>query len=437
MERYVDAFSHHSRRASEPAWLGSLCAQAIDSFSTLGFPTVKDEDWKYTNAAPIAASEFQVVAPGEVEASRFRDPAGGAYLAGDLFEALVFIDGHFVPELSRHPTGGDLVVRSLAEVLDESPELVEPYLGRQIDLKRLAFPALNTAFIQDGVFIYLPEGACLDAPLELIFCSTDHGHPTISHPRNLIVAKEASRGTIIERYVGQGDYLTNAVTEIFLGPGAELGHCKVQREGERAFHLSRIEVEQAAGSRFTSHSIAIGAGLSRTEIHTVLAGEGAEASLYGLYALAGQRHADHHTTVDHATARTHSRQIYKGILDDRSHGVFTGRVIVREGAVGTEAAQTNRNLLLSDSAVVDTRPQLEIYNDDVRCTHGAAIGQLDEDALFYLKSRGIESTEARRILTRAFASEILETLGDLPVRRELEVAVGGWLAEASVQEAGA
>lgn len=412
------------RSPAGPAWLAERQRDGIERFGRLGLPTVKHEDWKYTNVGSLGATAFAGVERSEVDPSRFRDPAGGAYLAGDLFEALVFIDGHFVPELSRLPGGGDLVVRPLHVALRDSPELVEPHLGRHLS-EESAFGALNSAFVEDGAFIYLPEGAELEAPLELVFCSTDHGRPTASHPRIVIVAEAGSRAAVIERYVGEGDYLTNAITEITLGAGAELHHCKLQREGARAFHMARIEVRQARASRLRSQAIALGAALSRTEITTVLEGAGAKAELGGLYALNGVAHADHHTTIDHAAAGATSSELYKGILDGNSRGVFTGRIIVREGSSGTVAVQTNKNLLLSDSAVVDTRPQLEIYNDDVRCNHGAAIGRLDEDALFYLQSRGLSRERARGLLTYAFASEVLDGLGDLPVRREIEGAVSG------------
>ena len=422
----VQSFSQEfkARSARGPAWLEESRREGIERFERLGLPTVKNEDWKYTSLGSFGARAFGRVDRSEVEPARFRDPAGGAYLAGDLFEALVFIDGHFTPELSRYPTGGDLVVRSLAEALRDSPELIEPYLGRNLGHDS-AFAALNTACVEDGAFIYLPRGAELEAPLELVFCSTDHGRPTASHPRVIIVAEEGSRGAVIERYVGQGDYLTNSITEITLGRGAALHHCKLQREGDRAFHMARIEVRQAGDSRFRSQAIALGGALSRTEIRVVLEGTGAEAELGGLYALSGSAHADHHTTIDHAAAGARSSELYKGILDGESRGVFTGRIIVREGSSGTVALQTNKNLLLSDSAVVNTRPQLEIYNDDVRCNHGAAIGRLDQEALFYLQARGIPRQRARGLLTYAFASEVLDGLGDLPVRREIEAAVSG------------
>jgi len=421
------------RRVVDPAWLGQARRAGIERFGRLGLPTVKNEDWKYTNIGSLGATSFAAVERSEVDTSRFRDPAGGAYLSGDLFEALVFIDGHFMPELSRYPSGGGLVVSSLADALREGAELVEPHLGAMLS-EQSAFGALNTAFVDDGAFIYLPAGDELAAPLELVFCSTDHGRPTASHPRVIIVAEEGSRGAVIERYVGQGDYLTNAITEIRLGPDSELHHCRLQREGPRAFHMARIEVRQAAGSRLRSQAVAMGGALSRTEIRTVLEGSGAEAELGGLYALSGVAHADHHTTIDHAAADARSSELYKGILDGNSRGVFTGRIIVREGSSGTVALQTNRNLLLSDTAVVDTRPQLEIYNDDVRCNHGATVGRLDQDALFYLQARGIPRDRARGLLTYAFASEVLERLGDLPVRREIEGAVSSLVGAPSTAE---
>jgi Fe-S cluster assembly protein SufD len=287
------------------------------------------------------------------------------------------------------------------------------------------FAALNTALAGDGAVVRLARGAAAEHPVHLLFYATARKQPTLAQPRNLIVADDGSSATVVEHYAGEpgATYLRNAATEIALGRDAALVHVKVQAESESGYHVHRIQAYQNAGSSFTSHAIALGGALSRTEIATTLDGEGAGCALLGLYVVQGSQHVDHHTTIDHAKPRTTSRELYKGILDESSRGVFTGKVLVRKDAQQISAEQTNRNLLLADGAQVETRPQLEIYADDVKCTHGAAVGRLDEDALFYMRQRGIDPAQARSLLTYGFASEVLAELGIDDLREALEQTV--------------
>jgi len=289
-----------------------------------------------------------------------------------------------------------------------------------------ALTALNTAFVEDGAFIYLPAGAELQGPIHLLFLSTAPAKPTLSQPRNLILLGEGSRATIVETYAGiPGDvYCTNAVTEVVLGENAHLHHYKLQEESARAFHIALTQVRHGRHSRFTSHSLAIGAALARNEVRTLLASEGSECTLNGLYMATGKQHLDNRTLIDHQGPRCTSRELYKGVLDGQSRGVFSGRVLVRHDAQKTDASQTNKNLLLSKDARVHSTPALEILADDVKCRHGSTIGQLDAAALFYLRSRGIGEEDARALLTWAFASDVAARLTVPEVRAEVERALG-------------
>jgi len=392
---------------------------AFARFAKLGLPTTQDEDWKYTSLAPLAHMRFEPAPDATV-----RDI--DRWTLGDGAIRLVFVNGRYRPELSSRAPGGAFA-GSLAFALAERPELVERELGRHADHHGHALTALNTAFIEDGAFVHLPAGASLEAPIHLLYLSTAPDKPGLSQPRNLIVAGANSQATVIETYAGLGDdvYLTNAVTEVVLGENARLDHYKLQEESARSFHIAATQVHHGRDSRFTSHSVALGAALARNELRALLAAEGSECTLNGLYMATGKQHLDNRTLVDHKSPRCTSRELYKGVLDGHSRGVFSGRVLVRQDAQKTDASQTNKNLLLSDDAVVDTKPQLEIFADDVKCAHGAAVGQLDENALFYLRTRGIGQEAARSLLTYAFASEMvnLVPLGPLRARvRDLVTA---------------
>jgi Fe-S cluster assembly protein SufD len=401
-----------------PSWVAQRRADALARFTALGFPTTRLEDWKYTDVGALARTPFRLGAGG---GTGVRDAVARAALAGSRL--LVFVNGRYAPALSqpgRLPPG--VVVGSLAAQLTSAAAVLEPHLGRFAADDSRSLAALNTAFIADGAVIYLPRGAALPEILQLLFVSSPAGAPSVSHPRTLIVAEADSQATVVESYVG-GDgevYWTNAVTEAAVGPHATLTHYRLQREGTAAFHTGSVSVRQAAGSRFRSHVVSTGGALVRTDVDTVLDAAGAACDLDGLYLVNGRQHVDHHTSIDHRQPQCTSRELYKGVLTGRAHAVFNGKVFVRPHAVQSDAAQVNKNLLLSDTAVVDTKPQLEIFADDVKCSHGATIGRLDEEAVFYLRSRGIAAHTARNLLIYAFAQELIARMHAEPVRAQLE-----------------
>jgi len=404
-----------------PAWLHSIRRSAMERFTRLGFPTTHDEEWRFTSLAALGKIPFQSLGsqPAQLKASTL-DPFKIMNWTGHL---MTFVNGRFSRERSsirNLPSGVQLV--SLAAALQSDSETLVSHLARYASYDEHAFAALNTAFIEDGALIVIPKDVVLDLPVHLLFISTHAEKPTVSHPRNLIVAGSNSQASIVESYVGSGEdvYFTNAVTEVVVNDNAIIDHYKLQRESLYAFHLSTLQVQQGRSSSFSTHSIALGGSLVRNDVNTVLNGEGAEAHLDGLYVVSGQQHVDNHTRIDHAKPHCSSRELYKGILDQRASGVFNGRIIVRPDAQKTDSRQTNKNLLLSDQALANTNPQLEIYADDVKCTHGATIGQMSADALFYLRARGIGLETARNLLTYAFANEITNRIKIEPLRAELE-----------------
>ena len=399
------------RTTRDPQWLIGLREQAIGRLEETGFPSTRLEEWRYTNVAPLTRQHFELPT-GD---ARSIDVAELEELAAPLFACsfFVFENGTYRPELSTPLTlSGDLHVRSLAQLRREAPSSLEAHLGQQAELKGHAFAALNTAFMDDGAVVQIPAGEEIDQPLHLIFVSTEAPEPIVTHPRVLVIAEENSRATLIQHYVsiGQRAHFTNSVSEVVVQPNASLDLVLLQREYDASHHISSLHVRQERDSRFSSHTISLGGRLVRNDLSVTLAAEGAETVLRGLFLGTGSGLVDNHTLVDHAVPHCTSRELYKGILGDRSRGVFRGRVIVRPDAQQTDALQSNANLLLSDSAEVDTKPQLEIYADDVKCSHGSSIGQIDADALFYLQSRGFAEPEARELLTQGFASEITQAL---------------------------
>jgi Fe-S cluster assembly protein SufD len=313
-------------------------------------------------------------------------------------------------------------VTSLADALDAEPASLEPYLARLAGCERQPFVALNTAFIEDGAWVRVPDNSVIQSPIHLVFVSTGGEEATVCHPRNLIQVGENSQVAILESYWGldRGAYFTNAVTEISAGRNAVVEHYKIEWESAGALHLETMQVQQSRQSQVTSYSVSLGGALVRNEIHDVLDGEGAECALFGLYLVDGQRLVDNHTRIEHRSPHTTSRELYKGALDGKGRAVFNGQIVVHPFASRIDAKQTNKNLLLSPEAAVNSKPQLEILNNDVKCTHGSTIGRLDEEALFYLRSRGIEREEARRLLTYAFASEIVRSMRLVSVREVLD-----------------
>jgi Fe-S cluster assembly protein SufD len=419
-EPQLQKFERFEQTASQPSWLFPLRKAGIARFAERGFPTLHDEDWRFTNVAPIAKLPFKPV----FDASRngLTSETVSGFIFGRLEATrLVFVNGHFNRELSSAGAQG-VTAKSLSAALLEDSNLLEGHLGRIATGEDSSFTALNTAFFQDGAFIHIPAGRHVEKPIHLLFISTAKEQGATSHPRNLILAERGSQATIMETYVSAHDapYFTNAVTELVLADGAVLEHCKFQDESLEAFHIAAIHAQLGRNSNLVAHSLATGARLSRNNIRTGLAGEGVECVLNGLYLTKGEQLADHHMIVEHAQPHCNSHEYYNGILDGRSKGVFHGRILVRQPAQKTDAKQTNKNLLLSEDATVDTKPQLEIYADDVKCTHGATIGQLNEESIFYLRARGIGAATARQMLIHAFAGEIIERVRHTAARAELD-----------------
>ncbi|MFB3139240.1 MAG: Fe-S cluster assembly protein SufD [Phycisphaerales bacterium] len=428
---YLSRFAQvEARLAGDGAALLPIRKKAIERFAQLGFPTTRDEDWRFTNVAPIARTAFEA-ATGDGEAVEAQQLATSALLQAD-WPRLVFVNGYVAPQLSSvGELPGGVRLESLAAVAHADPEALQQHLARHADYQDHPFTALNTAFMEDGAYVHIPKGVYLEQPIHLVFVSTADAGSVISHPRNLIVAETGSQATIIESYLGLGDgvYFTNAVTEIVVGENAVIDHYKVGREAQKAYHVGTTQIYQDRSSNASSHAITIGGALVRNDINTVLDGEGAQCTLNGLYLVSGRQHVDNHLRVEHAKPHCDSREFFKGVLDGHGKAVFTGRIIVRKDAQKTDAKQTNMNLLLSDHAQVDTKPQLEIFADDVKCTHGATIGQIDENAMFYLRSRGLSEPAARGLMVYAFASEAIDRIRPGLLRAQLRQTLFDWLPE--------
>jgi Fe-S cluster assembly protein SufD len=428
---YLASYSRleRSRAVKSNPGLLQIRKAAISRFAELGFPSTRLEDWKYTNVAPMARIPF---APASSDGGRLTASDLGRYTFSETECCqMVFVNGNYSPELSTLqavPRGAR--VKSLAAALDSDRELIDPYLARLAGFDQNSFTALNTAFISDGAFVFVPPGLILKELVHLIFLSSSESGPTVSYPRNLVVLGAGSQATVVESYVGlkDGIYLTNTVTEVAADKSAVLDHYKLQRESETAYHVSNLQARLERGSSLTTHSISLGGALVRNDIGIVMNAEGSECALNGLYVTKGKQHVDNRTVIDHAKPNCNSRELYKGILDDRSTGVFNGKIVVRPDAQKTNAKQTNKNLLLSENALVNTTPQLEIFADDVKCTHGATIGRLNEDELFYMRSRGIPAASARTLLTYAFASEVLSGMQVKPIQCQIDLVLLNRLA---------
>lgn len=423
LSKYAEAFAAVESAPGTPAWLAELRKAAHAEFSAIGFPTTRNEDWHYTSVTPIAERTFRTPKAGGAPAT----PAGADLLDQAVGEAswprAVFVNGRFEPGLSSLGSLGKGVrVSTLTAAIKEQPDFVAEHLGKLAAWNAQAFTAFNTAFAQDGLVVHVSRGTKVGAPLHVIHVADAQAAGCMIHPRLLVVVAPLAEFALVESYVASKgvEYFTNAVAEVSIGNGARFHHYKVQRESREAFHVGTLQAAQERGSVFHSFSYASGAALSRTNIYTKLVGEGAEVRLNGLYLVDGAQHADHQTFVEHIAPSCASRELYKGILDGDSHGVFNGKVFVDPEAQKTDGKQTNHALLLSPTARVDTKPQLEIFADDVKCTHGATVGRLDEVALFYLKSRGMGAEHARAVLTYAFAAEVLETVELDPLREGLE-----------------
>ncbi len=426
---YLESFTEFQKRAAgrELPWLRELRESAFARFCEVGFPTTHDEDWRFTNASAIAKMPFELaphsrVSPSEVE--NFGVTGFGC--------SLVFVNGRLARELSsigKLPPG--VTVNSLAEEICSNSSEVQSHLGRYLNIQRDAFAALNTAFAEDGAYIHVPRGVVLTEPIYLLFISTAGNKPVMTHPRNLILVEDEGQATVVEDYVSIGETpaFSNTATELAAGESAVVSHYMVEREHQQAFNISTLRIQQGRSANVSSHSVLLGGGLVRNNVHPVLAGEGGECLINGLFIGNGRQHLDNYMLVEHASPHCASRQFYNGILDDRAHGVFHGRIIVHKDAQKTDAKQTNRNLLLSDDSQIDTKPQLEIYADDVKCTYGATIGQIEENALFYLRSRGIDEISARKLLLLAFANECLDRMAPSVARNHVEQLIHAHLLQ--------
>jgi Fe-S cluster assembly protein SufD len=428
VERLVGSYHAWATNGASraPAWLKDLREGGIARFGDLGFPNMKQEAWRFTSVAPIAEASFELARAG----SRIPNlEAIQPFLLGESRHRLVFVNGFFEASLSTTSTGR-FRVQSLAQALSEDPEVIQQHLCKYASTENRPFCALNTAFVRDGAFVHVPAKVTVAEPIELLYLITDQKQVVV-HPRNLIVVDREARASIVETFASldQAVYWTNAVTEVVAGDGARVDYHRVQRESGRAYHVAATETRQGRDSTVNLHTVAFGGALARHDIGAVLAGPGGTLILNGLYLLTGQQHADHHTTIDHAADHCESHEYFNGVLDGKSRGVFTGRIIVRPGAQKTDSKQTNNNLLLSTDAHADSQPQLEIYADDVKCTHGSTVGPLDPRALFYLRTRGVGEHEARRLLTYGFAAEILGRMDVAPLRAQLDAIVRGRLAE--------
>jgi Fe-S cluster assembly protein SufD len=425
LQNYAESFGGFEKSAAgrELPWLRKLRQDGFARFSEAGFPTTRDEDWRFTSTSAIAQTPFHLARNGHSLPSQ---TALEPFRVSGATCQIVFVDGRFAPHLSsvgKLPAG--ITVGSLAVEIARNPGVIEPHLGHYLDFQRDAFGALNTAFLEDGAYVHVSKGVVASEPICVLFVSTAHDSPTVNHPRNLIVAEEDSQATIVEDYVSLGGHqaFSNTVTELVAGDHSVISHYMIEREHATAFNVSTLRTQQGRMSDVASHSVLLGGALVRNNIHPILAGEGSECLINGLFIGNGRQHLDNYMLVEHASPHCASRQFYNGILDGHAHGVFHGRIIVHKDAQKTDAKQTNRNLLLSDTAQIDTKPQLEIYADDVKCTHGATIGQMEETALFYLRSRGIDESSARRLLLVAFASECLDRMKEGPVRVHVEKLV--------------
>ncbi|MFN8391485.1 MAG: Fe-S cluster assembly protein SufD [Bdellovibrionota bacterium] len=420
----------HTMLQSDTSPIASLRRKAFEKFLELGIPTSKNEDWKYTSLQSLSRTSF--VLAGTPERAITRDQIAAYFLEGA--SRLVFVNGRFAEELSSAEIIGSsksVVIETLANLVQPNPQdtesaaLLAEKMGSVASIESHPFVALNTALAADGAFIRLRAGTALERPIQLVFVTSDDQEGVTIPLRNTILCEKAAQGRIVETFIGSGEnrYLTSHVTEIICEQDAKLDHTRTQLESQQAHHISNLHVRLAQRSNFSSHVFSFGAELARNEIHPVLDGEHIECYLNGLTVIHEDQHIDNSTVIDHAKPNCFSREVYKGIYAGQSRGVFSGTIIVRPDAQKTNAIQSNQTLLLTEDASIDTRPQLKIWADDVKCTHGATVGQLDNNALFYLRSRGISREEARNMLIHAFASDIVSYVQDAALREQLE----GWL----------
>lgn len=432
LNSYAEAFSDVQQRTSrQPKWLQSLRQRAFEHFIDTGFPTTKDEAWRFTNLAPISRESFRVPGSGPIDPA-FDDL--GPFLLPAVCCRLVFVNGRFASQLSdwlKLPAG--VQAGSLADQIAGNGRILEPRLGRYLDVEADPFCALNSAFLEDGAYLHIARKAEVAAPIHLLFLYAGGNTPAMVHPRNLIIAEPHAHADILEEHISldDGTFFINSATELVAAENSKVAHHMIERVNRGSFHIANLRAEQERNASASLHSVLLGGGLVRNNIHPVMSGEAGECLINGLFIGDGKQHLDNYMLVEHAAPHCASHQFYNGILGGSAHGVFHGRIIVHKVAQKTDAKQTNRNLLLSDNAQIDTKPQLEIYADDVKCTHGATIGQIDEQALYYLRSRGIDESSARELLLLAFAGECLGRIQSATIREHIERFVHESLPEAA------
>jgi Fe-S cluster assembly protein SufD len=432
VNHYLAEYKRQQGKQTMP-WLQAQCSAAFEKFQQTGFPSTRQESWKYTDVRPLAAIKF-ITADAchkRIENERLDDIRISEL---DCHE-MIFINGQFAESLSRLqglPEG--VIIENLTRSIQGTNKTLMEHLNRYAETDKHVFSVLNTAFLTDGALIFIPANTMIEKPINLLYISNQQDQPLVSHPRNMIILGHNAQATVIESYAGldEAEYFTNTVTEILTSEGAILEHYKIQQESERSFHIGSTHVRQQGDSRYESHSISLGGALVRNDITTTLEAEGAEVVLNGLYMATGRQHIDNHTLVNHAKPHTRSEECYRGVLNGHARGVFNGKIIVHEDAQKTDASQSNANLLLSDNAEVDTKPELEIYANDVKCSHGATVGQLDENMLFYLRSRAVDEETARSLLTYAFADDVISRIKIPAIRNRLEYNVIGCLPDASL-----
>jgi Fe-S cluster assembly protein SufD len=419
---YLSNFSRIEKQVGGTTrmWLDQMRKAAMDRFAEVGFPSTTDEEWRTTNVAPLAKIAFK---PGNNVELHGDDIAAFSF-GHDASIELVFVNGHFAPNLSvtrSLPRG--VKVTSLANALEADADLIEQHLGKHANINDNPFVALNTGFVRDGVFIHLPRNATVERPIHLMFVSAPGGEPSVAHPRVLIIAEDNSEATIVKSYFSttrSGRYFDNVVTEIITGNDCRLDLTTLQEDNADAYHVSTTQVKLGRASKFVSYSTTLGGKLTRNNLNVVLAGEGADATLNGLVLVNGDQHCDNHTLIDNAAPNCPSYELYKHVLKDRASAVFKGKILVRQIAQKTDSKQTSKSLLLSDEATMNSQPALEIYADDVKCTHGSTIGPVDEESVFYLRSRGVSLEAARHLLTYAFAADVTRRMKVEAVRRRIE-----------------
>jgi Fe-S cluster assembly protein SufD len=407
---------------ADGSWIEELRRRGAARFESVGYPSSKQEEWRFTQLGPITRTRFRP-AGGESHGKLIADTAREFSFGKEAAAELVFVNGFFEPQLSRlGKLSLGVRVMNLAEAFASDFGPVRQHIGKYAKIEANPFVAMNTGSVHDGALVHVGRGMAIEHPIHLLFVSTGSEQPTVSHPRVLIVLERSAQVSVVESYCGAGEglYLTNAVTEVVAGAGARLDHCKLQQESISAFHVATMQVELNRGADFVSHSASVGSRITRNDLNVVMADEHAQATVNGLVLIGGEQHVDNHTMLDHAAANCPSHELYKHVLDGKSTGVFKGKILVRPGAQRTDSKQTSKTLLLSDDATMNSQPALEIYADDVKCTHGSTTGPVDEEQVFYLRSRGVGLDASRHLLTYAFAADITRRIKIEPVRRRLE-----------------